>query len=208
MPVHQIVVSSTISLTITSASGTGIMNFPSLPAIAIPNGMTKVCESIQIDCITCNSIMVNLPIVGLPNIPIEASRTEELYAGLDLEWKSARIQMNCLLTSTSGTSLQGAISLLNTGYPFRQHDLIAIYKGKDSAIIGENAWLAFQIKDVGSGVLGLGDSITITADFNRTISIFEPQLSTPAPIVNNYIDLASINDNLAAIRMGLVGENV
>ena len=128
--------------------------------------------------------------IKLPDFQLEDSETDKLYKTLDIEWGSARKQLNLYISDNQTDWYQiGAISLLNpSGYPYRVYNLMDLITDNLAIELGENGRIGVQIQDVGYGVLQSGDSVTIYGSY-----ILEIVLDNNATIQNS-IDFESLVD--------------
>jgi hypothetical protein len=111
--------------------------------------------------------------VKLPNFTLEDSETDKLYKTLDIEWGSARKQLNLFISDNQTDWYQvGAISLLNpSGYPYRIYNLMDLITDNLAIELGENGRIGVQIQDVGYGALQTGDSVTIHGSYVQEIAL-------------------------------------
>ncbi|MBW4568051.1 MAG: hypothetical protein KME31_08510 [Tolypothrix carrinoi HA7290-LM1] len=111
--------------------------------------------------------------VKLPNFQLEDSETDKLYKTLDIEWGSARKQLNLYISDNQTDWYQvGAISLLNpSGYPYRIYNLMDLITDNLAIELGENGRIGVQIQDVGYGALQTGDSVTIHGSYVQEIVV-------------------------------------
>ncbi|NEU76956.1 hypothetical protein PI95_031785 [Hassallia byssoidea VB512170] len=110
--------------------------------------------------------------VKLPNFQLEDSETDKLYKTLDIEWGSARKQLNLYISDNQTDWYQvGAISLLNpSGYPYRIYNLMDLITDNLAIELGENGRIGVQIQDVGYGALQTGDLVTIHGSYVQEIA--------------------------------------
>ncbi|MBW4480348.1 MAG: hypothetical protein KME54_26800 [Tolypothrix brevis GSE-NOS-MK-07-07A] len=111
--------------------------------------------------------------VKLPNFTLEDSETDKLYKTLDIEWGSARKQLNLYISDNDTDWYQvGAISLLNpSGYPYRIYNLMDLITDNLAIELGENGRIGVQVQDVGYGALQTGDNITIHGSYVQEIAV-------------------------------------
>ncbi|MCV3216026.1 hypothetical protein OGM63_21360 [Plectonema radiosum NIES-515] len=111
--------------------------------------------------------------VKLPNFTLEDSETDKLYKTLDIEWGSARKQLNLYISDNQTDWYQvGAISLLNpSGYPYRIYNLMDLITDNLAIELGDNGRIGVQVQDVGYGALQAGDSITIHGSYVQEIAV-------------------------------------
>lgn len=129
--------------------------------------------------------------VKLPNFTLEDSETDKLYKTLDIEWGSARKQLNLYLSNNQNDWYQiGAISLLNpSGYPYRIYNLMDLATDNLAIELGENGRIGVQIQDVGYGALSPGDNITVHGSYVQEVVV-----SDSNPVIQNTIDFAELVD--------------
>jgi hypothetical protein len=111
--------------------------------------------------------------VKLPNFTLEDSETDKLYKTLDIEWGSARKQLNLYISDNQTDWYQiGAISMLNpSGYPYRIYNLMDLVTDNLTIELGENGRIGVQIQDVGYGALQTGDTVTIHGSYIQEIAV-------------------------------------
>jgi hypothetical protein len=127
--------------------------------------------------------------VKLPNFTLEDSETDKLYKTLDIEWGSARKQLNLYISDNQVDWYQvGAISLLNpSGYPYRIYNLMDLITDNLAIELGENGRIGVQIQDVGYGALQVGDIVTIHGSYVQEIAVDES-----SAIIQNTIDFVEL----------------
>ncbi|GAA6621584.1 hypothetical protein [Scytonema sp. NUACC26] len=160
----------TISHRLDSTSNPGVItvfqannNLPTVP------GSTKLNLNVFIKNFRAFAIIQSLAPVRLPNYTLEDSESDKTYKMLDIEWGSARKQLD-LFIGVTGQPWQkvGAISLLNpSGYPYRIYNLQDLYTPNLAIELGENGKLGVQVVDVGHGVLQGNDFITIHGSYTQ-----------------------------------------
>lgn len=133
------------------------------------------------------TVIKSLAEIDLPNFLVEDSETDKLYKTLDVEWGSARKQLDLFLGVEGIYSQVGSMSVLNpSGYPFRIYNLMDLFTDNLALELGENSQIAVQVKDVGFGLLEVEDIITIHGSY-----IEELILKSPDPIYNYTINTAT-----------------
>lgn len=132
----------------------------------------------------------SLPPVKLPNFQLEDSETDKLYKTLDIEWGSARKQLNLYISDNqTGWYQVGAISLLNpSGYPYRIYNLMDLITDNLAIELGENGRIGVQIQDVGYGALQTGDLVTIHGSYVQEI------VTDSNATIQNSIDFEELVD--------------
>lgn len=114
--------------------------------------------------------IASLPEAPLPSFSLEDSQTDKLYKTLDVEWKSARKQLNLYISTGDDWSQVGSISMLNPyGYPFRIYTLLDLFTDNLALELGENGKIGVQVQDVGYGLLTAQDSVTIHGSYVEEI---------------------------------------
>jgi hypothetical protein len=134
--------------------------------------------------------------VKLPNFTLEDSETDKLYKTLDIEWGSARKQLNLYISDNQTDWYQvGAISLLNpSGYPYRIYNLMDLITDNLAIELGENGRIGVQVQDVGYGALQTGDSITIHGSYVQEIAV-----DSDSATIQNTIDFEELVDTVSTI---------
>lgn len=205
---ETIAISTTIAKTINASNqndrillfeNTSPSNIPSSEVISI-NAFLKNLKAFS----SINSLVE----AQLPDIKLEDTDQERLIKVLNIEWGSARIQLD-LEVSSDGTNFikVGSVSLINQmGYPYRNYSLLDFFTDGLAAELGTNGKIAVSIKDVGYGKLTANDELTIYGSVSREIV-----LSDALSVDNaNYftVQLTENTTNLIldanAFRKGLV----
>jgi hypothetical protein len=102
----------------------------------------------------------SIPEIALPSFPLDASRTDKMAALQDLEWNSARKQLDLFIeTSTQLPTLFASVSLLNR-LPYYHVNLLPYFTDNGVINIANNTRLLGRITDVSWGLL-LGDDNVI-----------------------------------------------
>lgn len=129
-----------------------------------------------------------------PIFDLEDSDSVKLQKALDIEWKSARKQLDVLINDGSignydnpdGWQIIGSISLLNSsGYPYRIYNLMDVFTDTLAIELGSNTRVAVAIKDVGFGVLDNLDTVVVHGSYVEEILVKDPIL--PPATVNVYV---------------------
>lgn len=122
------------------------------------------------------------------------SESIKLQKALDIEWNSARKQLDILINDGSqgnyetplGWELIGSISLLNSsGYPYRIYNLMDVFTDTLAIELGSNTRIGVAIKDVGFGALENQDRVVIHGAYIEEILVKDPVL--PPATVNVYV---------------------
>lgn len=136
----------------------------------------------------------SLPEVKLPDFKLEDSETDKLYKTIDVEWKSARKQLNLYISNTQITNNQtkegwsqvGSLSILNpSGYPFRVYNLMDLYTDNLAFELGDNSKIGIGVENVGFGLLDTTDKITIHGSYVEEIFLHSQDTVysiAPAPL--------------------------
>ncbi|WP_143755499.1 hypothetical protein [Gloeocapsopsis sp. IPPAS B-1203] len=154
--------------------------------------------------------IISLPEANLPDFELEDSETDKLYKVLDIEWKSARKQMTVYISPTSNTLnwvKVGSVSMLNpSGYPYRIYNLLDMFTDNLALELGENSAIGVGIDNVGHGLLGTSDKVTIHGSYVEEIFV---QYTEPQPIINLTIPERQpiINVNFASNPISNGGGN-
>lgn len=150
-----------------------------------------------------NSFIKNLKIyasiksleeVNLPNFELADSATQKVQKVLDIEWKSARKQLNVYIAgSTNDWEPIGSTSLLNpSGYGFRVYNIMDMFTDNLAIELGENSKIGVQMQDVGYGVLEANDKVTVHGSYVEEIILHSPDLPN---ITNVYVSGVVTNNN-------------
>lgn len=175
-----------ITLDNTSADNTiPIFNYGSYTR----NGYQIIDEYFQVENLKVISWIYSTDTVAFPVFGLEDTESQQLLTAINLEWGSARIQLDVMLKIDNGEWQRiSAYSLLNSSpYPYREYDL-----GNHS--LGNNSMLGLKIRDVGHGLLqntnNGNDKVTAYADINRVI--------TARKLVNTYNEIENVISNNAS----------
>lgn len=178
-----------IQVGITNANASNILTIYS-------NDPNEVRTSYSIDAnskVVLNGFIKNLRIyaaikslaeVELPNFDLGESNTSKQLKVLNLEWKSPRKQISVFVGQLpSDWQLLGSISLLNpTGYPYRQYNLLDLITDNLAAEIGEFGRIGVRLDDVGYGLLGADDTISLYGSVTEEIFILDTEPDPLTPI--------------------------
>ena len=127
----------------------------------------------------------SLPEIALPEFELTDSETTKLYKTLNVEWRSARKQLNLFIAADSDWRKVGSVSLLNpSGYPFRIYNLLDLFTDNLFFELGENGKIGVQIEEVGYGLLFGNDSVIIHGSYVEEIftNYTEPPIIPPITI--------------------------
>ena len=159
-------------------------------------GLDTITQQAGIKPISVNGFIKNLkayakigslPEATLPNFAIDDSDTEKLYKTLNIEWKSARKQLNLYISNNHLTwEPIGSISLLNpAGYPYRIYNLLDLYTDNLALEVGYNGRVGVSVQDVGYGLLTNSDSVTIYGSYVEEVVALENIENIENIYVNN-----------------------
>lgn len=161
----------TISKKLDSTTSPGVItifqaNNTNLPTVP---GSTKLSLNSFIKNLRAFAIIKSLAPVRLPSYSLEDSESEKTYKMLDIEWGSARKQLDLFISRNGGTwDMVGAISLLNpSGYPYRIYNLQDLYTPNLAIELGEDGKIGVQVVDVGYGVLSGTDFVTVHGSYTQ-----------------------------------------
>lgn len=208
-----------IVVPITANDGSNIVTIYQHPSdIAIGSEFLDSGKVISFNCFIKNlkafAKIGSIPEAALPDIQLEDTSTQKLYKVLNIEWRSARKQMNLFVASSNSDWQQvGSISLLNpAGYPFRIYNLMDLFTDNLALELGENSKIGIAMQNVGYGVLTNEDKVTIHGSYTEELFIKsdEPPINititggggvTPTPTPTDY----SIGNNSFIDNSFLVG---
>ncbi|MEH2381136.1 MAG: hypothetical protein V7K27_19990 [Nostoc sp.] len=160
-----------LCVTIDSLSGSNIVPiFNYIPYTKA--GYTIVDEYLEINDLKAVGWIYSLAAITFPVFELEDTESKKLLAAINLEWKSARIQLDILCKTDNLSTWQKlqAFSLLNADpYPYREYLL-------GNHTLGDNGMIAAQITDVGYGLLNGQDKVTIFGELTRQITINQPPI--------------------------------
>lgn len=129
----------------------------------------------------------SLPEAALPDFQLADSATQKVQKVLDIEWKSARKQLNLYIASDDSSQWEqvGSVSLLNpSGYAFRIYNLMDMFTDNLALELGENSKIGIQVENVGHGLLAANDKVTIHGSYIEEIILQSPDLPN---ITNVYV---------------------
>ncbi|WP_229451788.1 hypothetical protein [Nostoc sp. CHAB 5715] len=165
-------------------------------------GYRLVDEYLEIENLKAVAWIYSLPPVEFPVFELEDTESKQLLTAINLEWKSARIQLDvmCQIDGTLNWQRIAAYSLLNSDpYPYREYSL-------GSHALGNNSMIGLQIRNVGYGLLQNSvkgqDKLTAYADLKRIITI-EKLIDTSVKIANNITTIAATIVNSNPNRKGI-----
>ena len=137
----------------------------------------------------------SLPEAPLPNFLATDTSTDKTIKVLDVEWKSARKQLNLYIAKNTGSVTEwhkvGSLSMLNPyGYPFRVYSLMDLFTDNLAIELGENSKIGVQVQDVGWGLLTGSDNVTINVSYTEEMFVQTEDKQT----INNYsFEIKNIN---------------
>lgn len=127
----------------------------------------------------------SLPRVNLPEFEITDSETQKLQKVLNVEYTSARKQIDLFVGTVSGWFSIGSISLLNpNGYPYRVYNLMDLFTDTLALELGQDCSIATQVREVGYGLLESEDSVTVHGSYVEEFFVQSPDIQ---PIINVYV---------------------
>lgn len=129
----------------------------------------------------------SLPVAPLPSFLPTDTSTDKTMKVLDVEWKSARKQLNLYIATNTGSVTDwyqvGSLSMLNPyGYPFRIYNLMDLFTDNLAIELGENSKIGVQVQDVGYGLLTPQDAVTIHGSYIEEIFV----QTEDKQVINNY----------------------
>jgi hypothetical protein len=124
----------------------------------------------------------SLPQVDLPNFELLDSETERLTKALDVQWNSPRKQLAIMHSSDAGVTWHkiGAIAMFRSAYPFTTHDLMNWLTPDTAREYPEGSAVGVRLEDVGTGLLGAGDTVIIDGSYIEEFTLTEPVSSIGA----------------------------
>ena len=131
---------------------------------------------------------------NLPDFQLTDSATQKIQKVLDIEWRSARKQLNLYIATTVSDWQQvGSISLLNPSvYAFRIYNLMDLFTDNLALELGENSKIGIQVQNVGYGLLDASDKVTVHGSYIEEIILQSPDL---APVTNVYVSGGGVTDS-------------
>lgn len=139
--------------------------------------------------------------VSLPDFQLADSATQKIQKVLDIEWKSARKQLNLYIATTLIDWQQiGSISLLNpSGYAFRIYNLMDLFTDNLALELGENSKIGIQTQEVGYGLLDINDKVTVHGSYVEEIILQSPDLQN---ITNVYVSGGGTDSPTSSYLLG------
>lgn len=177
MPVSTINRVKTIAFTLNKNTGTDIIPFYEIEGLSLGAELIPGHRIISFNSFVKNlkayAKISSLDPVKLPDINVEDSDTDKLYKLLDVEWTSARKQLDLFISNFNNVwEPVGSLSILNpSGYPYRVYNLIDVYTDNIAIELGDNGKLGCQIKDAGYGLLSGDDKLTIHGSYVEEIFV-------------------------------------
>lgn len=186
MPIAPINRAKTIAIPLNSSSGNSMITIYESSGLAIGSefapGYTIVSYNVFVKNLKAFSQIDSLPEISLPNFDIADSETDKLYKTLNVEWQSARKQLNLFISDGNNWNQVGSTSILNpSGYPFRIYSLLDMFTDNLYFELGENGKIGVQMQDVNYGLLTGNDLIVIHGSYVEEIFLE----SQEAPIAIN-----------------------
>lgn len=106
----------------------------------------------------------------IPNLGVESSRTDRLTAVRDMEWNSARKELQLFLeTSHHPAVMIGAVSLLNR-LPFYVVNLMPYFTDSGIINIANDARIMARVKDAGYGLLQSTDELVVFGSVKEEVT--------------------------------------
>lgn len=129
----------------------------------------------------------SLPESPLPSFLPTDTSTDKTIKVLDIEWGSARKQLNLFIATNTGSITDwhqvGSLSMLNPyAYPFRVYNLMDMFTDNLAIELGENSKLGVQVQDVGWGLLSVNDNVIIHGSYTEEMFV----QAEDKQVVNNY----------------------
>ncbi len=176
MPIAPINRAKTIAVPLSAASGENIVTVYENSGLTIGSEVTPGYTVVSHNCFIKNlkafSQINSLPEIALPNFELTDSETTKLYKTLNVEWQSARKQLNLFIGIGNNWSQVGSTSILNpSGYPSRVYSLLDLFTDNLYFELGENGKIGVQVQDVGHGLLSGNDSIVIHGSYVEEIFV-------------------------------------
>jgi len=167
-----------IVVPIAASDGSNVVTIYQHPSdIVIGSQFMEAGKVINFNCFIKNlkafAKIASIPEAPLPDIKLEDTSTEKVYKVLDVEWRSARKQMNLFIATGNDAWQQvGSVSLLNpAGYPFRIYNLMDLFTDNLALELGDNSKIGIAMQDVGYGVLSAQDKVTIHGSYTEEIFV-------------------------------------
>jgi hypothetical protein len=194
---------------ITLDASTGVSIVPLLTYVPYSqDGYRLIDEYLEIEDLKATSWIYSLQKIAYPVFQLEDTDSKIALAAVNLEWKSARIQLDllCNINKSGNWQKLSSYSLLNPDpYPYREYQL-----GNHS--LGSNAMIGLQIKNVGYGLLQNGsagnDRVTVFADLKRTITMEQSvEKSTRLnPTVPRFVPTKIVQSNINRKSMTILNK--
>ncbi len=109
------------------------------------------------------SSVVSLPEAPFPQFTDEDTEQDQIQKALEVEWASARIQLNLWdwnQNTSSWVFIASASLLNNAGYPYKVLNLLDLLTDNLAEELGANAKIGVNLQDVGYGRLKAIDKLT------------------------------------------------
>lgn len=191
MPISTINRVKTITLPLTSNNGTEIVTVYQNNDLISGNEFLPTYKIVSFNSFIKNlkvyASIKSLPEANLPDFQLADSATQKVQKVLDIEWKSARKQLNVYIASDKNTEWEqvGSVSLLNpSGYAFRIYNLMDLFTDNLALELGENSRIGISVENVGHGILTSNDKVTVHGSYIEEIILQSPDLQ---PTTNVYV---------------------
>lgn len=222
MPIAPINRAKTIAVPLNAGTGNDIVTVYESSGLTVGSelmpGYTIASYNVFVKNLKAFSQISSLPEISLPNFEPTDSETTKLYKTLNIEWGSARKQLNLFIGTSTGWHQVGSTSILNpSGYPFRVYSLLDLFTDNLYFELGENGKVGVQVQDVDYGLLSGDDLVVIHGSYVEeiflksqeppiTVNIGAPSPPPPPPppsptemtmwLINTGIHIASINEKI------------
>lgn len=205
MPISIINRVKTITLPLSTSDGANIVTIYQNNDLVSGNELLPTYKIISFNSFIKNlkvyASIKSLPEANLPDFQLADSATQKVQKVLDIEWKSARKQLNVYIASDKSAAWQqvGSLSLLNpSGYAFRIYNLMDMFTDNLALELGENSKIGISVENVGYGILAPNDKVTVHGSYVEEIILQSPDL---APITNVYVS-GTTNNPVADYSLG------
>lgn len=137
------------------------------------NTASDVITNGYIKNLRAKATIKSLAEVQMPVFNIEDTQSIRAQKSLNLEWGSARKQMDCYISwNNSSWFCVGSVSLLNpSGYPYRSYNLQDVYTDNLALELGDNGRIGIGISDAGYGLLSGADEVIIYGSYLEEVII-------------------------------------
>lgn len=196
----------TISKQITSTDANNIITLFDNSAISSPsrislNGFVKNLKAF--------SKISSLAEINLPIFELEDSESQKLFKTLDIEFNSARKQLDLFIGDSEDWSQVGSISLLNpSGYPYRMYNLLDFYTDGLAAELGEDGRIGVQVVDVGYGLLSGADVVTVHGSYIQEYVLSTVEKQSSSGVESTSVDVTTTEVTLLAANPNRQGATI